>query len=754
MPAVQMNWLIQRLRKSALVLDRGSFTDGELLGAFIAQQDEAAFEAIVRRHERMVLGVCRRVLSHAQDAEDAFQATFLVLVRKARSVVPRDAVGNWLYGVAYRTALAARRVSLRRGGKEKQVKSMPDPQVATNDEWERLQPVLDKELNALPDKYRLPVILCDLEGRTRRAVARELKIPDGTLSNRLTAARRMLARGLSRHGVAFSGGAVAMMLSQKAASAGVPASLMEGTVKAGTLMLGGKIVGTIVSAKVVALTEGVVKAMFLTKLKTLIAVSVFLGFVALGIGRLTHGVAAANYGQIKEAPKSDVQKSSSNVSGTGSSKTDLQKLHGTWTLVEMQTRGKKLTGKDRTYDGVPLKSLKLVFDCQNVPKLRNIPRDQANDPNDRLGAVDVQFNDNRPLKGDFRLNETKNPKDITVAWFLLYWESIYQMEGDTLTICFNPQNCIRPDQFRTSADSDRVVFVFHRTKASQEPKEDKKQEPIIKPRDILGLSVAGVDDPKAREILASDRMVRPDGTISLDTFGSIHLANLTTEQAGAALEKHLDERVPKIKVRVTIVRTETEPVQGKDPLTKEKAASLVTVGPQVSGVLLVVGTEIKPGDKTPAKDLISIGDKKYRRLAIGDRVVKDRVVAVLDDKLARLDLQAAEAKSLVALADLAAAKALLEEAKARFDRNQILFTQKVISLEEFKASAAAKDNCLQQSIAKEQQVILAKVDVEKAKLVVEMHQLRSPVDGVVQAIDKTRGAVKTLESVVQIKISE
>src|SRR5262245_15071381 len=101
---------------------------------------------------------------------------------------------------------------------------MPHPQVESEENWEELQPLLDQELNSLPDKYRLPLVLCDLEGRARREVARELKIPDGTLSNRLAAARRLLAERLARHGVALSGGVIATILSQNAASACVPAS--------------------------------------------------------------------------------------------------------------------------------------------------------------------------------------------------------------------------------------------------------------------------------------------------------------------------------------------------------------------------------------------------------------------------------------------------------------------------------------------------------------------------------------------------
>src|SRR6516165_2557004 len=168
------------LRPAGTSGDGAELTDGEFLDQFLTRHDEAAFEALVRRHGPMVLGVCRRILGDAHDAEDAFQATFLVLVRRAASVVPREQVGNWLYGVAYRTALEAKRVAARRRAREKQVNDMPHPTVGPEECWRDLQPLLDRELNRLPDKYRVPVVLCDLEGRTRKEAARQLDLPEGT----------------------------------------------------------------------------------------------------------------------------------------------------------------------------------------------------------------------------------------------------------------------------------------------------------------------------------------------------------------------------------------------------------------------------------------------------------------------------------------------------------------------------------------------------------------------------------------------
>jgi RNA polymerase sigma factor (sigma-70 family) len=272
MPTGQLSGVIRHLRTAAILRDGSGMSDGQLLESFLTRQDKAAFEALVRRHGPMVLGVCRGVLGNAHDAEDASQATFLVLVRKAASIRQRELLGNWLYGVAYRTALEAKAATARRRVRERQVSAMPEPEAPAAEGADDLRPLLDQELSRLPDKYRVPVVLCDLQGRTRRDVARQLRIPVGTLSGRLTTARRTLRNRLARHGFALSGGALAAALSQRAAAAGVPSPLVAATVKAATAVAAGRVAASVVSAEVAALAEGVVKIMFLTKLKLAIVV--------------------------------------------------------------------------------------------------------------------------------------------------------------------------------------------------------------------------------------------------------------------------------------------------------------------------------------------------------------------------------------------------------------------------------------------------------------------------------------------------
>jgi RNA polymerase sigma factor (sigma-70 family) len=260
--------VVRHLRRIALLQECERLKDEQLLEGFVVHRDEGAFAALVKRHGPMILGICRRVLSNHHDAEDALQATFLVLVRKAASIRKRELLANWLYGVAYRTALQARKVSARRTAKERQVGEMARNQATEDDAMRELLPVLDQELSRLPDMFRVAIILCDLEGKTRKEAARQVRIPEATLSTRLARARAMLAKRLARHGKSLSSGALVVGITQDTASASVPSSLVISIVKAAALYAAGnKVTAGAISAEVAALTEGVVKAMLLSKLK-------------------------------------------------------------------------------------------------------------------------------------------------------------------------------------------------------------------------------------------------------------------------------------------------------------------------------------------------------------------------------------------------------------------------------------------------------------------------------------------------------
>jgi RNA polymerase sigma factor (sigma-70 family) len=273
--------LLPHLRRVARARDAET-GDAQLLGEFVASHDGDAFAALVRRHGPMVLGVCRRVIGDPHLAEDAFQATFLVLARRAAVVRPRHLVGHWLYGVAYRTALKARGSAARRKAKEKQVDAMPQPPISPDEAWADLQPVLDAELARLPDKYRIPVVLCDLEGRPQREVARELRLPPATLANRLAAARRLLAKRLTDRGVALSGGAIAAALGWHAATSAVSPALVGTTVRAACAAASGTAIG--LPAPVVELSEGVMRMFVLKELKAIAASAATCLVLLAGLG--------------------------------------------------------------------------------------------------------------------------------------------------------------------------------------------------------------------------------------------------------------------------------------------------------------------------------------------------------------------------------------------------------------------------------------------------------------------------------------
>src|SRR5262245_20726590 len=279
--------LMPNLRRVVLAGAAADRTDGQLLGAFVLERDADAFAGLVRRHGPMVLGVCRRVVGDAAVADDAFQAVFIVLARRAGAVKPREQVGNWLYGVAYGTALKARAVLARRRSREKQVDVMPEPPVSPRStaDWAELQPLIDEELARLPDKLRVRVLLCDLEGRAQRDVAKHLGIPPATLATRIATARRTLAARLSKRGVTLSGGALAGMLSTNGTASAVPYALGQSVTRAAeAVALGGV---PLVSAHAVQLSEGVMRMMLLTKLKavavTVLTVAALSGGLGLGL---------------------------------------------------------------------------------------------------------------------------------------------------------------------------------------------------------------------------------------------------------------------------------------------------------------------------------------------------------------------------------------------------------------------------------------------------------------------------------------
>jgi RNA polymerase sigma factor (sigma-70 family) len=275
----------------------GSFPDGgsdeQLLEAFVNRGDESALAALVRRHGGLVLHVCRRILGNAQDAEDAFQATFLLLARRAASIHKRQSVSSWLYQVASRLARRAKAQEARRRAREEQSVRMNQKVAGAETAWRELQELLDVELNQLPAKYRLPLVLCYLQGKTHEEAAHELGWPLGTVRGRVARARDMLHERLVRRGLTLSAAAFGAVLAATVARA-APAGLVEPTIKAALSYAGGDAPAGLVSARAVALAEGGVTAM---------AKSFKIGLVLLLTFGLAFGGLAGLAGRLRPAPE-------------------------------------------------------------------------------------------------------------------------------------------------------------------------------------------------------------------------------------------------------------------------------------------------------------------------------------------------------------------------------------------------------------------------------------------------------------------
>jgi RNA polymerase sigma factor (sigma-70 family) len=298
MDGERLRGVAENLRK-ALAPDAGTApSDADLLRRWMEDRDQAAFELLVYRHGPMVLATCRRVLRDAHEAEDATQAAFLALARKAGSIARREAVAGWLYRVAYRAALQARDRLARRPAQAE--RALQAATVVPSDDlvWRDLRPVLDGEVARLPTKLRVAFVLCHLEGRSNEEAAGELRCPVGTVLSRLARARERLRFRLSRRGLALSAGAVAAA----SAHAVTPAALAASTVRAAMLFVSEGAGAAGLSPDVACLAQGLLRDMTMTKLRTMAAV--LLAVLGAGVGTgVAFGLKAVEQPGAAERPK-------------------------------------------------------------------------------------------------------------------------------------------------------------------------------------------------------------------------------------------------------------------------------------------------------------------------------------------------------------------------------------------------------------------------------------------------------------------
>ncbi len=595
MATAQMNTVIQHIRRAVLLRDDADRTDGELLALFIEEKDGVAFEALVRRHGPMVLSVCRRVVRNHHDVEDAFQATFLVLARKASSVKPRAMVANWLHGVAYRTALKARAVIAKRQEREKQVRETPEPKVTQQHPSQDLQPLIDQELNGLPATYRLAILLCDLEGKTIKEATQQLGWPQGTLAGRLARGRKMLAKRLTNRGIGLSAGSLAMIVSQSVTSAGVPASLMMNTVNAATLIAAGQAtVAEVVPAKVAALMDGVMKAMLLSKLKTMIAVLfVVLGLGAIGGGFYGHQWVAGQ--QVKAG-----EKPTRNAPNIGEQKADqdLDILQGEWILEWIQRDGKNLVDEGRNLGLPPGAIIKCVIKGKKWSLGEQEPISFEIDSSTTPKTIDMMF---RPAGTDGIAN------------------GIYKIEGNTFICCLDEKRSAkcRPAKFETTQDSGLCMMALK--KARNKP--DVEKEPKLLQESLRGkwlqvsstLNGKQLEDPPGCYLLVTD-----DGM--MQTYSPLE----SSDGLGPTLVRNVHYRLGDTSDPPTIDETGrtdwTEVCEGicrleKDSLTLCYAAknkprpTIFSTGPGAgTGELLIVYKRVTTKTNAEEKDSPAKGD--------------------------------------------------------------------------------------------------------------------------------------------------
>jgi RNA polymerase sigma factor (sigma-70 family) len=437
------NGVLRQLRRVALRHDGAGLTDAELLECYLTWRGEDAFASLLQRHGPMVLGVCRRVLRNEADAHDAFQATFLVFVRKAASIRHRQLLGNWLYGVAHKTALKAKALDRRRRAKERQAALRPAA-MPPDDAAQELLARLDEALGRLPDKYRVPIVLCDLEGKPLKEAARQLGCPQGTVASRLARAREKLARRLACSGVLFSGAVVGTALVQGTMSACVPVSLMVSTVQAATAIAAGNAATAgMISTEVVALTEGVVKAMRMTKLRTLTTVVLAVTLLGGGGGLLTYRTLGAERPsapslaagpdkqagaaqEVLQAPEPPSPEQLEARAKEEKAKSDKQALQGTWVAVSGEQNGEKVP-KDK------LEGFKLIFTDEKVAREGYEPRE-----------------------GPYTIDPNKDPKEIDLFTAAKTWKGIYELKGTTLKLVCKTDD--RPTEFDSSGGKFLIVF--------------------------------------------------------------------------------------------------------------------------------------------------------------------------------------------------------------------------------------------------------------------------------------------------------
>ncbi len=401
--------------------------DADLLDRFVRRKDEAAFTTLLERHGPMVLGVCRRLLPDPHEADDAFQATFLILLQKARSLRDPASLGNWLYGVAYRVARRARIVAARWRASERQVPEMaadPSPDAL----WHELRPLLDEEIARLPRKYQAPVVLCYLEGKTYAEAARLLGWAEGTVSGRLARARDRLRNRLASRDLALSGALLPALIAPKATDL-VPSTLAATIQKGALAVVSGQAAAAAFSAKVAALAQSTLHALMLSKLKMVLLVLAAAG--TLGGGMI---LGARWLGADKPAGLLPTLHAWANTVHR-----HIENLQGTWDLISLEKDGQPASAEE-------VKQRKLVW----IIQADQIVMQSADGQRTAKYSVDPSRS---PRRIDLIFASDPGKSEETLR-------GIYTRKEEILQVCYDPKGGLRPDKFETAAGRSALLLGF------------------------------------------------------------------------------------------------------------------------------------------------------------------------------------------------------------------------------------------------------------------------------------------------------
>lgn len=468
-----LNGVLQHIRKVAAVHTYRELSDCDLLERFVGARDEAAFTILIERHGPMVLGVCRRALPNFHDADDACQATFLVLARKASSVRKKTSLSAWLHGVACRVAANLKRDHARRKTREHGVDAPAPKDPAAEVSWREVQAILDDELQRLPERYRAPLILCYLECMTRDEAAMQLGLSPTTLYGRLERARDLMRACLTKRGLTLGAAVSAAIFGEGVVQAALAPTFVVSSTKAAMLVAAGQpLAEGVVATHVLAVTQEVIKTMFLTKLKLSTAAVLCAGlFVALIGGSLTSVGNAQN-----DLPVSGKAGVNTNAQGKGAGeknrpaekpldeKAVLKELQGIWKLAGYEAYGKKRTAKEvsEIEDGVSFSKEaealtwvivddQLFFQGKGGSSHYRLKLAPATTP----GSLDLTM---------LSMSTHTNGVDLKGTTR----EGIFEIKGNTLRICLNvhdPAVKQRPQQFETKNDGPGAfMYVLKREK--------------------------------------------------------------------------------------------------------------------------------------------------------------------------------------------------------------------------------------------------------------------------------------------------